>query len=524
MSGARSVIIQGAPLTPEVPSVTVPQLIRARARELTAKTAIIDAASGRSYTYGEFDHLVGRFAAGLAALGFGSGDRLLLFMPNQPEWLIAAVGAMSAGGMVSGANSTYSAAELARQMRDAAARFVMTVPAYLPAVRSAAQELGDITIILLGEAPGTVSLASMLACTDSEPASAADADALAALPYSSGTSGLSKGVMLTHRNIVSNIIQCRQARATPESAVWLAFLPMFHIYGFATSMYYLNLGGTMVTLPRFEPQPFLKAVQDYRVTNLSVVPPVLQFLAMHPLVDSFDLSSLVHVGSGAAPLGVELERRAAVRLKCEVNQGFGMTESSCVIAATWVGRSRMGSCGELMPGTQARVVDPITQADLDRGDCGEIWFRGPQAFQGYLNNPTTTAATITPDGWVRTGDIGYFDSDGYLFITDRLKELIKVKGFQVAPAELEALLLTHPSVVDSAVIGRAHERAGEVPVAYVVVRGTIQPEELKDWVAERVIDYKHLGEVIFCETIPKSPTGKILRRVLRDEDAKRVLS
>jgi acyl-CoA synthetase (AMP-forming)/AMP-acid ligase II len=521
MSETRSVIVHGAPLAMQIPSLTIPQLIRGRAREIAAKTALTNAASGRSVSYGELEHLVGRFSAGLAALGFEPGAKLLLFMPNQPEWLIAALGAMSLGGVVSGANSTYTAEELERQLRDAGARFVITVPAFLPAVRAAAAALPGITVILLGEAPGTASFASVLACTDPEPTLEADADALVALPYSSGTSGLPKGVMLTHRNIVSNIIQCRQARATPDSAVMLAFLPMFHIYGFASSLYGLTVGCTLVTLPRFEPQSFLKAIQDHRVTHLSLVPPVLQFLAMHPLVDSYDLSSLTYIGCGAAPLGRALEQRASERLKCEVTQGFGMTESACVIAATRAGASRVGSCGELIPGTQGRVVDSDTQADVERGVAGEIWFRGPQAFQGYWNNPAMTAQTITADGWVRTGDIGYFDGDGYLFLTDRLKELIKVKGFQVAPAELEDLLLSHPSVGDCAVIGRAHERAGEIPVAYVVARGTLGQEELKDWVAQRVVGYKHLAEVIFCEAIPKSPTGKILRRVLRERDAQR---
>jgi acyl-CoA synthetase (AMP-forming)/AMP-acid ligase II len=192
-----------------------------------------------------------------------------------------------------------------------------------------------------------------------------------------------------------------------------------------------------------------------------------------------------------------------------------------VNAGSYPNRFRLGSSGELLPHTEARIVDPVAGADLERGVPGEIWFRGPQAFKGYLNNAKTTAESITPDGWVRTGDIGYLDSDGYLFITDRLKELIKVKGFQVAPAEREALLYTHPSVADAAVIGRPDERDGETPVAYVVARSDVDPEKLKTWVAERVSAYKQLGDVVFCEAIPKSLSGKILRRVLREQDAQR---
>jgi acyl-CoA synthetase (AMP-forming)/AMP-acid ligase II len=522
MSRARSTVVEGEALTARVPLLTLPQLVRRNARRYGEKTAIVDAPTERRYSYAELDRLIGRFAAGLAARGFRSGDVLLLYTPNQPEWLIAALGAMSMGGVVSGANSQYGAAELEHQLREVRARFVLTTSALLPTVNGAIAKLSGLTVLLTDEAPGTVSFASIIGSPAPEPAAPADVEARAALPFSSGTSGLPKGVILTHRSLIANLLQCHQVLQMPPDLVWLAYLPMFHIYGFAFALHGLVIGGTLVTLPRFEPQPFLAAIQRYRVTNLSVVPPVLQFLAMHPLVDSYDMSSLVHVGCGAAPLGSDLERRACERLNCPVEQGFGMTEASAVISMTYPGRARAGSCGQLLPGTQARVVDPMTRADVGRGVAGEIWFRGPQAFQGYLNNPQITSRTITPEGWVRTGDVGYFDADGYLFITDRLKELIKVKGFQVAPAELEALLLTHPAVLDAAVIGRPDERSGELPVAFVVAREPIDGAALKDWVARRVIDYKHLCEIVFCEAIPKSPSGKILRRVLRAQDAQRV--
>jgi acyl-CoA synthetase (AMP-forming)/AMP-acid ligase II len=521
MSKARSMIIDGGALTTEIPPLTVPQLVRRNARRYADRTAIVDGPTERRYSYAELDRLTGRFAAGLAASGFRPGEALLLFTPNQPEWLIAALGAMSAGGVVSGANSHYGAAELEHQLREVEARFVLTAPALLATVQEAVGKLSGVTIILTGEAPGTVSFASLIASTAPEPAASVDIDARASLPFSSGTSGLPKGVILTHRSLVANLFQYRQVRAPPDDFVWLAYLPLFHIYGFTFSIYGLVFGGTLVTLPRFEPQTFLAAIQRHRVTHLSVVPPVVQFLAMHPLVDSYDISSLLQIGCGAAPLGSDLAQRACERLKCRVEQGFGMTESSAVITAPYPGRARAGSCGQLLPGTCARIVDPVTQTDVERGVAGELWFRGPQAFKGYLNNPATTARTITPEGWVCTGDVGYFDADGYLFITDRLKELIKVKGFQVAPAELEALLLTHPAVLDAAVIGRSDARAGEVPVAFVVAREPIDGAALKDWVARRVIDYKHLHAVIFCESIPKSAAGKILRRVLRAQDAER---
>jgi 4-coumarate--CoA ligase len=298
---------------------------------------------------------------------------------------------------------------------------------------------------------------------------------------------------------------------------------MFHIYGFTVvTLCGLASGATIVTIPRFEPESFLKAIARYRVSHLSVVPPLMHFLATHPAVDEHDLSSLQKVGCGAAPLSAALERKVRERIGCSVSQGFGMTESSGVVSASDSSESRTGAAGQLLPGTEARIVDPVTLEDLPRGSSGELWFRGPQAFQGYLNQPTATASTITEDGWVRTGDIGYFDDDGYLYVTDRLKELIKVKGFQVAPAEIEAILQGHPMVADVAVIGRPDERAGEIPVAYLVTRGRVEIDEIKAWLAARVVDYKRIGDIVICAAIPKTPAGKILRRVLRSQDARRL--
>jgi len=515
MSDSTGGIIQGPALERAIPSTSVPQFIREHARRRPGAVALVDAASGREFTYDALDHLIGRFAAGLAARGFGPGDTLLMFAPNAPEWPIAALGAMAAGGVVSGANPMVGVDDLAHQMHDSGARFVFTTPPLMTTVREAAALAGGATVIVLGEAAGGVSLASLLASTDPEPVLPPDPDALAALPYSSGTSGLPKGVMLTHGTIVSSICQTVQALQTPEGTVALALLPMFHIYGFTVvTLCALAAGSKLVTVPRFEPASFLKAIEVYRVSRLGVVPPVMQFLATHPLVDAHDLSSLERIGCGAA-----LEQRVRQRLKCTVQQGFGMTESSGCVAVSYPERELSGSSGQLLPGTQARIVDPVSGEDVARGAQGELWFRGPQAFKGYLNQPQVTAATLTTNGWVRTGDIGLFDAEGYLFITDRLKELIKVKGYQVAPAELEALLITHQSVADVAVIGWPDERAGELPVAYVVARGALEPEDVKSWLAERVVAYKQLGDVVLCDAIPKSAAGKILRRVLRVQDA-----
>jgi acyl-CoA synthetase (AMP-forming)/AMP-acid ligase II len=249
-----------------------------------------------------------------------------------------------------------------------------------------------------------------------------------------------------------------------------------------------------------------------------VAPPIVVALAKHPIVDNYDLSKLEQVFSGAAPLSAELSLEAGARLGCDIVQGFGMTELSPVSHLTPPGMFKPGSCGVTAPNTQSRIIDPETGADLGVDASGELLVRGPQVMIGYLNNPEATESTIDADGWLRTGDIGYIDSDGHLFIVDRLKELIKYNGFQVPPAELEALLLTHPAVADAAVVGRPDEAAGEIPVAYVVLRqeGMASGQEIQDFVAGQVAHYKQIREVIFIDAIPKSASGKILRRLLRD--------
>lgn len=525
VADAAPVLYEGPPLAAPIPRITLPQLVRERARRHPDAVALVEAASGRALSYGAVDHRVGRIAAGLASLGFRRGDLLLMSAPNSPEWPLMALGAMAAGGAVTGANPQYGSADLAHQLADSGARFVCTTTAGVATVREAAARNGDeLTIVVLGDATtGTVGIEQLLHCADPEPDASPDLDTLAALPYSSGTTGAAKGVRLTHRTLVANVLQVDQMLPLPPGTVVLAFLPMFHIYGFAAITLCSLVGGAkVVTLPRFEPEAFLSAIETWRVNRVGVVPPVAQFLANHPLVEGRDLSSLERVGSGAAPLSADVEDRVAARLGRPVTQGYGMTESSGVWATTPVGRGRRGSSGLLLPGTQARVIDIERGTDVPRGGSGELWLRGPQAFVGYHRQPEATAATITPDGWVRTGDIGHFDADGYLFITDRLKELIKVKGFQVAPAELEALLFTHPDVADAAVIGRADERAGELPVAYVVARTkALDIDALLEWVAERVVAYKRLADVVLCESIPKTAAGKILRRELRQRDARR---
>jgi 4-coumarate--CoA ligase len=281
----------------------------------------------------------------------------------------------------------------------------------------------------------------------------------------------------------------------------------------------LAQGGKVVTMARFDLEQFLQLSQDYKVTRAFVAPPIVLALAKHPIVDNYDLSTLQSVFSGAAPLGAELAEEAATRLGCEVAQGYGMTELSPVSHATPAGQFKPGTIGILTPSTMSRIVDPESGKDLGIGEDGEIWVKGPQVMPGYLNNAEATAATIDEDGWLHTGDVGHVDDDGHFTIVDRLKELIKFKGFQVPPAELEALLVTHPAIADAAVIGVPDDEAGELPKAFIALKEgeSTSAEEIQRFVADKVASYKQVRIVQFVDSIPKSASGKILRRLLRDQ-------
>jgi len=342
---------------------------------------------------------------------------------------------------------------------------------------------------------------------------------LAVLPYSSGTTGLPKGVMLTHRNLVANIVQTNAAMPMEPDDVLVGVLPFFHIYGMTVIMNMGLVGGnTIVTMPRFDLGEFLGLIESERVSCAYVVPPIALALAKHPAVDEADLSSLRMVMSGAAPLGPELTELLAERLGVPVTQGYGMTELSPVSHFCPLDGIKPGTIGPGVPGTESRIVDPESGLDVTEGERGELWVRGPQVMAGYLNNDEATAATIGPDGWLRTGDIAIVDEDGYYTIVDRLKELIKYKGYQVPPAELEAVLIAHPAVADCAVIGVPDEEAGELPKGFVVIAegAEVSDEELLEHVAAQVSPQKRLRILERIDAIPKSASGKILRRELRD--------
>ena len=508
----------------EIPDVTLTDFVLGRAAEAGDKAAFIDAPSGGTITYRELVESVRGLAIGLAERGFGKGDVFAHYTPNLPEYAVAFHGVASAGGVNTTANPLLTVDELALQLVDSGARLLVTVPELVEKALGAAERSGVEEVFVYGEADGALPFGSLMKPEGEPPDVAIDpASDLVALPFSSGTTGLPKGVMLTHRNLVANICQDTFERPREQWADdrLIAVLPFFHSYGL---VWLMNLpvycGATVVTMPRFDLREFLRVIQDYRITIAYVVPPIVLALVKHPMVDDFDLSSLDIVGCGAAPLSAELEVACGRRLGCRIAQGYGLTETSPTThRVTYDLAGQMpGEVGPLVPNTECRVVDVATGEDAPAGEAGELLIRGPQVMKGYLNNAQATALTIDPDGWLHTGDVARIEGNGALRIVDRIKELIKYKGHQIAPAELEALLLTHPAVTDAAVIPLRDDEAGEVPKAFVVTDGSITPEAVSRFVADRVAPYKKVRAVEIIDEIPKAPSGKILRRVLIERE------
>ena len=506
----------------EIPNVPLARFVLQRAAGWSDEPALTDGVSGRQLTYGALAEGVNRVASALRRRGFKKGDVFAIFSPNLPEYPIAFHAVASLGGIITTLNSLYTPRELSDQLRDSGARFLLTVPAFMDRAAEAIKGLPIDEVFVFGEAAGATPFAELMS-QPAEPFTVEihPAEDVVALPYSSGTTGLAKGVMLTHRNLVANVLQAEQRIHLREGERVLGVMPFYHIYGMTVIMNLaLHAGATVVTMPRFELETFLRVMQDYRVARAFVAPPIVVALAKHPLVDKFDLSAVTHLFSGAAPLDENLAQACGRRLNCKVNQGYGMTEASPAthLVSDDIDWKKVGSIGPVVAGTECKVVDITTGEALGPQSDGEIVIRGPQVMKGYLNNRTATAQILEKDGWLHTGDIGHADADGDFYVVDRLKELIKYKGYQVPPAELEAILLTHPAVADAAVIASPDEDAGEVPKAFVVLKAPATPEELMQFVAQRVAPHKKIRLVETIDEIPKSASGKILRRKLVEKE------
>jgi acyl-CoA synthetase (AMP-forming)/AMP-acid ligase II len=509
----------------DIPEMPLTRFVLQKAKTLGSKPALIEGPTGRTITYSELSDLIDNAAANLDQRGFRKGDVFGILSPNIPEYAIAFHAVATLGGTVTPLNPLYTEHEIGHQLRDAGARFVVTVPGCLDKVKEAAAEADVEELFVFGSADGATSFDTLLTANGKPPEVKIDPrNDLVALPYSSGTTGLPKGVMLTHHNLVSNIRQMEGLQYFAETDTLICVLPLFHIYGLVVVMNMgLYTGATIVTMPRFDLEAFLQAAQDYEVSLAHLVPPIVLALSKHPIVDSYNLPKLKTIFCGAAPLGEDLTQTCMTRLDCQIRQGYGMTETSPVTHSSPAPplEIKFGSVGVPAPNTECKIADLETGEALGPGQRGEVCVRGPQIMKGYLNNREATALTIDADGWLHTGDIGYADEDSHFFIVDRAKELIKYKGFQVPPAELEAVLLTHPCVADAAVIPVPDDEAGEVPKAVVVLRQEIDADAILDFVADRVAPHKKIRYLEFVDKIPKSPSGKILRRVLVEQERER---
>jgi acyl-CoA synthetase (AMP-forming)/AMP-acid ligase II len=506
----------------EIPEVPLTRFVFKRTAELGDKPALIEAATGRTITYLQLADSVNRVASSLSKRGFRKGDVVGILSPNVPEYAIAFHAVASLGGIVTPINPLYTADEIALQLKDSGARLLITFPSFIDKAREAAKTSSVQELFVFGEAAGATAFSELLQGDGVVPEVEIDPrEDLVALPYSSGTTGLPKGVMLTHYNLVANLRQMDGLDYFVESDTLICVLPLFHIYGLVVILNMgLHVGATIVTMPRFELEDFLRAARDYNVSLAHLVPPIILALSKNPIVDQYQLPKLKTIFSGAAPLGEELTRACMQRLNCSIRQGYGMTETSPVTHSSpaAVEDTKFGSIGVPAPNTECKIIDLESGVALGPRQEGEICVRGPQIMKGYLNRPEATAQTIDQEGWLHTGDIGYADEDGHFFIVDRAKELIKYKGFQVPPAELEAILLTHPAVADAAVIPFPDAEAGELPKAYVVLRADAEAEGIMEFVAERVAPHKRIRFLEFTDKIPKSPSGKILRRVLVERE------
>ncbi|XP_074582735.1 4-coumarate--CoA ligase 3-like [Curcuma longa] len=501
-----------------------------RLPEFADRPCIIDGASGDVLTYAEVDAAARRFAAGLIRAGVGRGDVFMILLRNSPEFVIAFLAASHAGAIATTANPFYTPGEIHKQAAAAGARLIVTESCYVEKIREFAEERRVAIVTVDGDGgAGCSRFAELLGADAGElPAVEIDPDDVVALPYSSGTTGLPKGVMLTHRSLITSVAQQVDGDNPNlyfhEDDVLLCVLPLFHIYSLNSVLLCgLRVGASILIMRRFEVAALLQLVQRYKVTVAPVVPPIVLELAKSPLMDGYDLSSVRMVMSGAAPMGKELEEKFMAKLpNARLGQGYGMTEagpvlSMCLAFAKEPLEVKSGACGTVVRNAEMKIVDPETGASLGRNQRGEICIRGSQIMKGYINDAEATNNTIDKDGWLHTGDIGFVDDDDEVFIVDRLKEIIKYKGFQVAPAELEALLITHPNIADAAVVQMKDEAAGEVPVAFVVRSNgsQITEDEIKQYISKQVVFYKRINKVLFTDAIPKAPSGKILRKDLR---------
>ncbi|XP_045776708.1 4-coumarate--CoA ligase 1 isoform X1 [Maniola jurtina] len=496
------------------------------------KTAQICAETGKSVTYMTILQSSVNLAVALQGLGLKKGDVVALSSENRFEFTVTSLAIIYCGGVLSTLNVTYSPGEIIHILNITKPKFIFTSPITAQNIYDCSKDLQHVEkLILFGEydiVPGVFYddlVKNQVNIDDFTLVDVNGAEDVVAVMCSSGTTGLPKGVMLTHVNFLTLSVHMKyyldtsQQRHKHNVTNALSLIPWFHAYGFITTLAIMCMHIEIVFLVRFEEQQFLETIQKYKINMMTIVPPLAVFLAKHPLVPRYDLSSLNEVWCGAAPLSKEIQAAVSQRAGIgHIRQGYGLTEVTMACCVDLTGGGKQGSCGTPAPGMKIKVLDIDTGKKLGPYEEGELWIKSPLRMKGYLGDCAAGDALLDAEGYLQTGDVGCYDEDGFFYIVDRLKELIKYKGFQVAPAELEALLLRLSGVADCGVVGRSDEIAGELPVAFVVPQpgASLSAQEIQAYVASKVSPAKRLrGGVIFVEEIPKNPSGKILRKELR---------
>ncbi|KAJ8720367.1 hypothetical protein PYW07_012410 [Mythimna separata] len=523
----------------DIPNRTVPEHIWENMERWADKTAMVCALTNRSYTYHQLYKYSRNFAAKLRTqLKIRDGDVVCIMMPNSPDYAIAALGALEAGAEVTTVNPIYTPYEVERQITQSDPKILIgvaeTVPILKDALFLAKKDIPIIAVKQDGEVlpQNTISFQEFAQADHVDHSVlkevARNSEDVAFLPYSSGTTGLPKGVELVHRNIVVNCIQqdVDSVRHYVETTkynqdVTLGILPFYHIYGQSVVMWHkLSVGYKIVTLPKFQPDTFIETLKNHKINLFCAAPPLILFLGTHPGIKEEHLASMKTITSGAAPLPRNDVCKVLDKVKHNMDflQIYGLTEVSPLATAMLPGSNDYSKAGYGVSNTELRIADKDLRP-LGPNEMGELLIRGPQVMKGYRNNPEATRAAISEDGWFRTGDLANIDENGIVTICDRLKELIKVKGYQVPPAELENVLKGHPGILDAAVLGIPDARMGEVPKAFIVLKDgcKLDANDVTSFVAERVAVYKRIKDVMFLDALPKNPSGKILKRVLKEK-------
>jgi len=506
----------------DIPEIPFSEMLWESAQRFPEKIAVIY--QGQKISFRELDGLVNSFANALANLGVKKGDRVALYMTNRPEYLISVYGVARLGAVFTPMNPTYKEEEVAHQLQDADVSVVVVQDSLYARVKSVRRQIKSLKlVIIVGQRSENGDPLFLDLIRQSSPKHPPQVQLswngdLVALPYSSGTTGLPKGVMLTHQNLVANAIQFISSGRITERDTLLLFLPFYHIYGIMLINGALYAGATQVIMEAFDLDLSLSLAQKHQATLYYAVPPILIQLDNHSNLSAYDLSHLRYIMVGAAPMAPDVAQRVQEKLKVRVLQGYGLTEASPVTHLNPVdqGKVKLDSVGVGVSNQEQKIVDLETgERELEVGEVGELVVKGPHVMQGYWKSQEETARVLR-DGWLSTGDIARMDAEGYVYIVDRKKEMIKYKGFSVAPAEVEAVLFQHEAVADCAVIGKPDAEAGEIPKALVLLRSgqEISPDDLMEFVGSRIAGYKRVREVEFVTSIPKTASGKILRRVL----------